>query len=203
MVDDELRLLILNARGPQDARSVLGLLSQPWEAEPTAIIVGVDSNNVEALWEALQRTSPAQLIVAGAPGDDDRWLAVERYCREQGIRISYLEHATEIVLPALTLVTIPPVTNGDRSTTSYTRVESGQITIGIGLGGLPDVGRFHLTASAEPPDGTLRSDLHVFLSRNQDDGGSIGLSTGDRINVTVDSDRLRISGRPANDFDGS
>ena len=108
IVDGDNRVLILNANGPQDARSVIGTLSHPWETKPSTIIVSADQDNVEALWEALQRLEPRQLIVAGAPGADPDWLVIERHCQESGIDVSYLEFETEISVALLNMTIVPP-----------------------------------------------------------------------------------------------
>lgn len=199
VVDGDARILLLNANGPQDARSAIGTLNRLWESEPSIIVVGADRKNGEALWEALQRLRPRQLIVAGAPGGEPEWIMIERYCKDAGIEISYLEEQAAIQLPSIKLTIMPP--DSARDAPSWVEVQSGTISAAIGLGGLPDIGRRHLAITdARNSTGTW-SDVQVLAgqSRGGESGRSIGLGPGERINVILEPDRIRIQGRPAHD----
>lgn len=202
LVDGEYRVLILNARDPRDARAVIGKLAQPWEPRPSTIIVGADRDNASALWEALHRVEPRQIIVAGAPGDSTDWSAIERHARERQIQISYLERPTAIELDSTTLTISPPIDAGPISNPSFVEIGRAESLIAIELAGLPERGRYHLSVSAEPPGPHIWSSLAVTMNDSSPSGSgrTILLSPGERIDAVVEPDRLRIQGRPARDL---
>ena len=196
LVDGDDRILILNANGPQDARAVIGILSPPWEAAPSTVVVGADRVSPAALSEALQRLQPRQLIVAGAPGADPDWVALERFCRATGITVSYLDHEVEIALDAVTL-TIVPTRN---TAPSHLRVAFGATRVAVGLGGLPvGAGRFHLAISDRQFAPGSWSD--VVVTSDSGDGAPAGraiiLRPGQRIDALIEPQRVRIQGRAA------
>ncbi len=195
------RILIMNAMGPQDARATIGLVRRPWEPEPTALVVSIDRNNGEAVWEALQRTEPAQLIVAGAPGDDALWSSIERYCRDNDIALSYLNAETEIALDTLTLTILPPRDTDQSNHASFARITGNDTAIVVGLGGLPATGHYHLAIGSDEPPVRMRSEVALFASRNTTLPGAITLAPGESVRVRVDGAKLRIAGRPADAFD--
>jgi hypothetical protein len=203
IVDGENRVLILNANGPQDARSVIGTLSRPWEAKPSTVIVSADRGNVEALWEALQRLEPRQLIVAGAPGANPAWLAIERHCQESGINVSYLEFETEIPLAELKLTIVPPEQNSQQPAGSYVKIKYGTVTAAVELSDLPESNRFHLIVSNDTGPHDPWSDLLVATTRADESNAerTISLEPGERIDAVLAPDEIRIQGRPAQGFD--
>ena len=199
IIDGDHRILILNAASPRDARSVIGQLNQPWEARTATVIVGADRGNAEALWEAIQRLEPRQIIVAGAPGDSVTWSAIERHAREHAIDISYLSAATTIALDAAMVDLHPPVEDGNGSAGSYVEVKLFESRVVIGLGGLPRQGRYRVIASEGAPGPNLWGDLRISTTGGfvAPVGRSILLGPGDRIDASLERDRIRISGRPA------
>ena len=204
IVDGDHRILILNANSSRDARSVIGRLNQPWEARTATVIVGADRGNAEALWEAIQRLEPRQIIVAGAPGDSVTWSAIERHAREHAIDISYLSAATTIAVDTMMVELHPPVEDGNGSAGSYVEVKLSESRVVVGLGGLPRQGRYRVVASEEAPGPNLWGDLRVSTTGGSAApvGRSILLDPGDRIDASLEPDRIRVSGRPARSVHG-
>ncbi|CAN5529544.1 hypothetical protein BH23CHL2_BH23CHL2_11320 [soil metagenome] len=202
IVDGEYRVLILNARDPRDARAVIGKLAQPWEPRPSTIIVGADRDNASALWEAVHRVEPQQIIVAGAPGDSTDWSAIERYARERQIQVSFLEKPTAIKLDSTTITVSPPIDAGSISNPSFVEIGRSESLIAVELAGLPQRGRYHLSVSAEPPGPHVWANLAVTMddSTTSGRGRSILLRPGERIDTIVEPNRLRIQGRHARDL---
>lgn len=204
VVDADHRILILNANSPRDARAVIGRLNQPWETRPATVIVGADRGNAEALWEAIQRLEPHQIIVAGAPGDSVIWSAIERHAREHAIDISYLDDVTMIALDTLTLALYPPADGPGTGRSSYVEVMLSESRAVVGLAGLPRQGRYRVIASEDLPRTGLWGDLLVSTpgSPTPAVGRSIVLNPGERIDAALEPDRIRISGRPARTLQG-
>lgn len=200
IVDGETRILILNASGPQDGRSVLGKLNRPWEARPATVIVGADRQNiVEALWEVVQRLEPGQIIVVGAPGADTDWALLERYCRDHDIDLRFLDSETILDGPTVAVKIVPPLEDASSGTGSYVEISRGNMSIGVELGSAPSGSRYHLiVADGAVPDAVWR-DLQVTTNREDNPAGihAILLDPGDRIDIRIQDDALAIRGKAA------
>ena len=203
IVDGNNRVLLLNARGPQDARAVLGTLSRPWEPEPATVVAGADRDNAAAIWETLQRLRPRQLIIAGAPGADPAWNTIERYCRESGIEISYLEHRADIELPSVTVTVVPPDSTNEEP--SYVLVATGDVRAAAGLGGLPpSIGRLHLAVSSDARNVGVWSDVWITPGARPERltaAPAIRIDPGERIDALLEPTKIRLQGAPARGFE--
>ena len=193
LIDGDQRILVLNSAGPQDARSVIGQLIQPWERDPSALIVSAEGNNEEAIWEALQRMAIKQMIVVGAPGSDPDWTTIERYCGDHDVELDYVGVRTTIQLTTIEMSIEPPNTESG----SYLELTNGMVHVLIELSGRPEVGRFHVSVSGSAREGSVWSDIQIVSGAAPLSNRSslIPLRGGDRIDLTIDRDRVRIRGR--------
>lgn len=169
------------------------------------MIVGADRGNADALWEAIQRLEPRQIIVAGAPGDSITWSAIERHARQHDIAITFLGRATAVALDTLTVEFHPPVDGTSVVAGSYVEIELSESRILVALGGLPRHGRYRVIVAEEAPGPNVWGDLRISTTSGPPDqvGRSILLGPGDRIDATLEPERIRISGRPARNLSGS
>ena len=195
IADGEQRVLVLNATGPQDARAVIGLLVQPWERDPSTLIVSADQDNEEAIWEALQRLSLQQAIVVGAPGADPDWIEIERYCRDNGIELSYVGVSTTVQMTRFLLTIEPP----GPTTGSFLELDHGSVRALIELSGRPAFGRYHVSVSDSPRGSPVWTDLQIAGadSRSMERASMIVLQSGDRVDLAFEDDRISVRGRAA------
>lgn len=191
LIDGEHVIYFANATSPTEARAALGVLARPWERGPGVVVSGTSERAANGLWETLQRAKPRQLIVLGAPGDSERWLAIERHCREAGIEIRYLETQARLALASLTLELVPTQSG------SHATISTSSTRVALAIGGSPDDGRFHaLIASGKIPDG-LSADLLVLPQSNRTPGGAREILTveeGRRVTLAFEADAIRVRG---------
>jgi hypothetical protein len=90
VVDGDARVLIANSDNREEAGAMLGRIAQPWEPEPRTIVAPSDETGALSLWEALQRLDPETVVVAGIPGADPLWAAIDAECSRRGIELRYV-----------------------------------------------------------------------------------------------------------------
>lgn len=96
LVAGDTRMLLVNTGDRTQARALLGRIARPWEPGPSAIVAPASDHVAIGVWEVLLRTEPKQLLVAGLPGADPTWHAIERHCRQHDISIDYLSSTASI-----------------------------------------------------------------------------------------------------------
>ena len=196
IVDGRQRILILNARGPQDARSVIGRLNRPWEPKPSTMIVDANRRHIaEAVWESIQRLPLQQIIVAGAPGDDPAWTTIDRHCRDHNIDLRFLDNQTTIRLESLQLMIHPP-DDGSGFGGGFVDISSGPLVVTIAMSGVPVHGRRHVIVGDRLPAESAWSDLSVVGESDFSElrARRMVLPVGDRIDIDVGIDQIRIEG---------
>src|SRR4051794_31220934 len=77
LIDGQARMLILGTGDPREANAALGRLAGPLEDSVTTLVAAADDKIVAGLFEALQQSSPAQVLILGVPGADPTWAAIE------------------------------------------------------------------------------------------------------------------------------
>lgn len=90
ITDGDERLLIINTDDREAARALAGRLYRPWEPGPSILIAPADDRAAIGLWELVQRVETGSVLVAGVPGADPLWDAIERHCRARGIDLVYV-----------------------------------------------------------------------------------------------------------------
>jgi hypothetical protein len=197
IIDGPHVILIANATSPTDARSALGALNRPWEPQPSVIVADSRDSIANGLWETLERTSAAQLIVLGAPGDSEAWVRIERYCRDAGIELRFLEHTVTLKLEMLTLTLAPGPYTARGFPDAHAVISTNAMRVAVELGGLPAYGRFHALVTNSP----LRTDLTGDLVISTADPGEtstavrqLQLEEGHRAVLVFESERIRVRG---------
>ncbi|MEX1158369.1 MAG: hypothetical protein WEC79_05505, partial [Thermomicrobiales bacterium] len=85
IVDGDARILVINTGDREAAGAFLGRIAQPWEGRPETVVAPADDDAAIGLWEALQRLEPASVVVAGIPGADPLWAAIDAECARRRI----------------------------------------------------------------------------------------------------------------------
>jgi hypothetical protein len=96
VVDGDARVLIANSDDREEAGAMLGRIAQPWEPRPRTIVAPSDARGALSLWEALQRLDPATVVVAGIPGADPLWAAIDAECSRRNIELRYISDRATI-----------------------------------------------------------------------------------------------------------
>lgn len=191
LVDGDHVIHFANAERPADARAALGVLARPWERQPGVVIAGASERIANGLWETLQRLSPRQLIVLGAPGDSEQWLTIERYCRDAGIELRYLESPTRLELTSLSVTLVPSESE------SHAIIANGQMRVALAVGGLPADGRYHALIGDGNVPASLSADLVVTPTGIDPPGDGVRTLTveeGRRVTLVFEAAAIRVRG---------
>ena len=103
IVDDDARILIVNTYDREAAGAFLGRIAQPWERRPQTIVASSDDGAAIGVWEALQRLEPSTVVIAGIPGADPLWSAIEAECARRHIELRYVADRAVISTDRLNL----------------------------------------------------------------------------------------------------
>lgn len=135
IVDGDARVLVINTDDREAAGAFLGRIAQPWEARPQTIVASSDDGAAIGLWEALQRLEPSTVVVAGIPGADPLWAAIDAECTRRRIALRYVSDRAAIATARLDLTVfgVPPETDGGRGVV----VRRGNVSVVIALDGVP------------------------------------------------------------------
>jgi hypothetical protein len=192
--DGDQGILIATTTGANDARAALGVLNRPWERRPSVVVAPASEAVAVGLLEAIGRLTPDRVIVAGAPGDSAAWAAIERFCREHSIDISYLDAAATVELSHLTLTIVPPRVSISSPGPAYVVVSRGELTIAIALSGLPEDARFHVAVSSARGPATADLVIAPEVQNGTPVGKLLVAERGRRVILLVEDSRIRARG---------
>ncbi len=116
VIDDDARILIVNTSNREAAGAFLGRIAQPWEPKPQTIVAAASDEAAIGVWEALQRIDPISVVIAGIPGADPLWSAIEAECASRQIDLRYVTDRATITTDRLHLTVFgaPPETDTGR-----------------------------------------------------------------------------------------
>jgi hypothetical protein len=161
VVDDDARILVVNTSDREAAAAFLGRIAQPWEQKPQTIVASSSDDAALGLWEALQRLEPSSVIIAGIPGAEPLWSAIEAECANRRIDLRYVADRAVIATDRLNLTVFgaPPETSTGRGVV----VRRGSVSLVIALDAIPPRVEAHtLIFNGDPapttPDLLLTSD---------------------------------------------
>ncbi len=103
IVDEDSRILIVNTHDREAAGAFLGRIAQPWESQPRTIVASSDDGAAIGVWEALQRLEPSSVVIAGIPGADPLWSAIEAECTRREIDLRYVADRAFVAMHRLNL----------------------------------------------------------------------------------------------------
>lgn len=107
IVTDAARALVVNSTDQRIARSTIGLLSRPWEPDPTTLIAPADDRAAAGLWEAMKHPGVQQILIVGLPGAEPIWAEIERESRSRNVMTTYIAEESLIEMGSLILTVAP------------------------------------------------------------------------------------------------
>jgi hypothetical protein len=90
IADGSTRVLVVNSPDREAVREAIGRASRPWEPLPHLLISPSDDDAAVGLLEAIERSRPHNILVAGVPGADPVWARIAQLCRERAIPVQYV-----------------------------------------------------------------------------------------------------------------
>jgi hypothetical protein len=161
VVDDDARILIINTDNREAAGAFLGRIAQPWEPKPQTIVASASDDAAIGVWEALMRLEPSSLVIAGVPGADPLWSAIEAECTRRQIDLRYVADRAVIETDHLNLTVFgaPPESDAGRGVA----VRRGSVSIVVALDAVaPQIDAQALIFNGDPspatPDLQITSD---------------------------------------------
>lgn len=135
VIDDDVRILIINTDNREAAGAFLGRIAQPWEPKPQTIIAAASDEAAIGVWEALQRLDPSSVIIAGIPGADPLWSAIEAECTRRQVDLRYVADRAAIATDrlSLTIFGAPPEIDSGRGVV----VRRGNASVLVALDAVP------------------------------------------------------------------
>jgi hypothetical protein len=193
IADGDARVLVVSTTDREMARAMVGRVSRPWEPSPHLLISPADDGAAIGLWEILQRTGPGSVIVAGTPGADPLWHAIDRECRGRDIDLVYVAGRVAVATDRLLIeVSAPaPEVMGDR----FVAVTRGSTRSVIALdSAVPDEPGNVLVTSGNGD--AANADLVISTDRAPRSSGGSVVVVGPRevVRVSLESSTIRIFG---------
>jgi hypothetical protein len=135
VIDGDSRILIVNTDNREAAGAFLGRIAQPWESKPQTIVASASEEAAIGLWEALQRLEPSSVIIAGIPGADPLWAAIEDECTRRQIDLHYVSDRATITTDRLSLTVFgaPPEIDTGRGVV----IRRGPVSVLVALDAVP------------------------------------------------------------------
>jgi len=135
IVDNDAHILVINTGNREAAGAFLGRIAQPWEDRPTTIVAASTDDAAIGLWEALQRLEPSTVVVAGIPGADPLWAAIDAECARRQIALRYVTDRATVSTDRLqlTIFGVSLETDSGRGVV----VRRGAVNVVVALDGTP------------------------------------------------------------------
>jgi hypothetical protein len=193
VIDGDARVLILNTNDREATVALLGRIAQPWEATPTTLVAPASDDAAIGLWEALQRLEPASAIVAGIPGADPLWSAIDAECARRGIDLRYISDRAllEVGRLDLTIFGTPPEQAGATGVV----IRRGDVNVAVAFDAVPLPVEAHaLLMNGDPapatPDLLVTSDDSPRLPKQHE------LLVGELryVRLVIEDDAVRVFG---------
>lgn len=193
LVDGDARVLVVDTENREALVEALGLLAPPWESGPDVIISSADDRTLPGLWEALVRGDPSVVIVAGVPGADPMWAAIEDECTTRGVQLRYVAGALTFSTRRASLTIIGPLPETDAAAAVVVRV--GAVNVVIALDG--DAPRIAAQVLVGDADWALAgARVRVTSETGGVSNGAVGLGLRERdvLRMRFEDGRVRMRG---------
>ncbi|MGH9175030.1 MAG: hypothetical protein ACRD1H_11775 [Vicinamibacterales bacterium] len=195
VIDGEQRILVINTADREAAGALLGRIAQPWEADPTTIVSGSEDLAAIGLWEALQRLEPRTVVVAGIPGADPLWAAIDAYCVQRRIELHYIAERANLATERLEITLFGELPESDSG--SGLVIRRGDLNVVIALDEQPpDIDGQVLIHAGDPapliPDLFITSNVTPGPSRQHE----VIVDERERVTLLIEEHRVRV-------FDGT
>jgi hypothetical protein len=193
IVDRDTRIFVVNSPDREDVRAALGRFTWPWQNGPQLLVAPPDREAAVGLWEALQRTDPARVIVAGVPGADPLWLEVERYCDEEGIELTFLTTSASLDTERLTITIIGSPPEYPSPSSVVVRYGGANVVIALDERQPATEGQV-LVSSAESPRTSARVVVTSWSEPRAADRDEVVVERREVVEIVLDDGQLRIFG---------
>jgi len=193
IVDNDARILIINTSNREAAGAFLGRIAQPWEPQPQTIVATSSEDAAIGIWEVLQRLEPSSVVIAGIPGADPLWSAIEAECTRRQIDLRYISDRSTIATDRLNLTIFgtPPETETGRGIV----VRRGHVSVVIALDTTPpqlDAQALIMTGDPAPatPDLQVTSDDSPRTPKHHE----VLVKDLHAVRLLIDEDAVRVFG---------
>lgn len=194
IADGELRVLVLNSSDPRTASATLGE-ARPWEPRPQIIIVPSDDAAATGLLAVVRASRPRAVLVAGLPGANPIWHALDLECRERGIDLEYTAGSMRIEGTTLTLTVFGVPLGTDEGRAVIVRRNDGDATVALALDrGQPVVAAHALVTSGAAPSANADLVITTDGEPRRMTHPELVLGYRDRARITLQRDRIDVFG---------
>ena len=202
VVDDDVRILIIDTRNRERARDALGRLYRPWEARPQILIAPATDDAAIGLWTVLEDTDPRQVLVAGSPGALPLWGEIEAECLRRGIPIQFIDDLTTVTTPRLTVSIFGREPESEDARAVVIRRGDANVVLAFDAGRLPAQGQVVITAGRGDE---VPADLLITASDEprETPRREIIVASLRRVRVVLARDEVQVFGGARRGFDGS
>lgn len=159
IVDRGTRILIVNETDRERARSLNGHLARPWEPRPQLLIAPADDAAAIGLLEAIRSGVPEKVLVAGVPGADPLWIAIEAECVARGIDLQYITVNASVSTSRLQIRVVAPEPEqiGDR----LVIVQHGDTRVVVALDAAMPTQPAHVLVGSRTANASVLADLII------------------------------------------
>jgi hypothetical protein len=186
IVTNETRILIVNNDDRRTARSLIGALYRPWEPAHTVVIAPSGDNTFAGIHEATRNPGIRQVIVAGLPGANPEWTALERDLADRNVDLHYLGHPVVVETGPMVLTVYPDLDS------PHIVIRYGSAVTVLALGQSLPPTPAHLAIANRAPRSGEQIDLVMLPLMVDLPDEAIAVERGKRITVRLNSDRIEI-----------
>jgi hypothetical protein len=193
VIDGDARVLIVNTDDREGAVALLGRIAQPWETKPVTVIAPAEDGAAIGLWEVLQRLDPVSVVVAGVPGADPLWSAIDAECARRGIDLRYISDRASLPIDRIELMVfgVPP----EQAGTPGVVIHRGDVSVAVAFDATPPpVEAQALVLNGDPAPAT--PDLLVTSDDSPRSPARHELLVGDLryARLVIEEDAVRVFG---------
>lgn len=185
IVTDTARVLLINSDDRRKARSTIGTLFRPWEPPYSVVIAPAGDATFAGVHEATRNPGVRQVIIAGLPGANPEWTALERELAARDVVLHYTGNPVEITQVPLQLSVYPG---------THIVVRNGQALVVLAMGTNVPANPAHLAILNQPRETGDSVDLVMVPISDTGFDGSVIVERGRRSTVMVHEHRIEIDG---------
>jgi hypothetical protein len=193
IIDGNARVLVINSDDREVTAEALGIMARPWEPGPQILIAPADDRAATGLWEALARTDPSGVVIAGIPGAEPIWAAIEDACREREIDLRYVAGTLALDTEHLTITVFGPVPEGGGPAAVVVRHDGVNALIALGSDA-PDIEAQVAIANTDPGIESISVLISAQAVALPTEVTQIIISEREIIHMRFEDARVRIQG---------
>jgi RNase P/RNase MRP subunit p29 len=193
IVDGDVRVLVINSDDREATSAALGTMARPWEPRPRVLIAPAEDRAATGLWEALARSEPDAVIIAGLPGADPIWSAIEDECVARGIELRFVAGTLDIATEHLEVSIFGQTPDAKEGSSVVVRHEGVNMLLSL-LGTGVRVEAQVVVGSAPSPDNGVAVLVTTHPVATDVEYAQIIVSEREIIHMRLDGRRVRIEG---------